>query len=122
MAKNEDIDLAIVKIDAVEELIPVKFAESNNISLGQDIAILGNSNSGNSNIDTVSPGIITSIEDSISINGKAYKLLQVSAPVNMNNTGGPICNSKGEVVGLASYNLSKNNKNGFYPFSCFQYG
>lgn len=114
IAKSEDIDLAIVKIDTAEELIPVKFAESNNISLGQDIAILGNNNSSNSNVDMISPGIITSIEDSISINGKTYKLLQVSAPINMSNTGGPICNAKGEVVGLASYNLSKDNKNGFY--------
>lgn len=114
IVKSEDIDLAIVKINSEEELIPIKFADSNNVSLGQDIVVLGNSNGSNVGIDTISPGIITSIEEEINVNGKIYKLMQVSAPINLKNTGGPICNSKGEVVGLASYNLSKDEKGGFY--------
>lgn len=114
IVKSEDIDLAIVKIETEEELVPVKFAEIDDIVLGQGIAILGNSNGANAYIDTVNPGIITSIDESISVNGKTYKLLQVSAPININNTGGPICNSKGEVVGLASYKVSEDKGNEFY--------
>ena len=40
IVKSEDIDLAIVKIETEEELVPVKFAEIDDIVLGQGIAII----------------------------------------------------------------------------------
>lgn len=114
VVKNEDIDLAIIRIKTDEELIPVKFAEDDDLFIGQGVAVLGNTES-NGKIDTISPGIITSIGESTDVQGKSYQLLQISAPINKKNAGGPICNSKGEVIGLASYNLSQNNKDsGFY--------
>lgn len=114
VVKSEDIDLAIIKIKTDEELTPVKFAEDDELFIGQGIAVLGNTE-GNDRIDTISPGIITSIGENTNVQGRTYQLLQISAPINKKNAGGPICNSKGEVIGLASYNLSKNNNDsGFY--------
>ncbi|MBC5629951.1 serine protease [Clostridium sp. NSJ-6] len=114
VVKSEDIDLAIIKVKTDEELTPVKFAEDNDLFIGQGIAVLGNTE-GKDGVDTVSPGIITSIGEDTNVQGRPYQLLQISAPINKKNGGGPICNSKGEVIGLASYNLSQSNKDsGFY--------
>lgn len=114
IVKNEDIDLAIIKVKTDEELMPVKFADEDDLIIGQSIAVLGNTY-GNDNVDTISPGIITSIVENTNIGGTSYQLLQISAPINKKNAGGPICNSKGEVIGLASYSLSQTNKDsGFY--------
>lgn len=114
VVKSEDIDLAIIKIKTDEELSPVKFAKDEDLIIGQGIVVLGNTR-GNDKVDTVSPGIITSIEENTNLQGKSYQLLQISAPINKKNAGGPICNSKGEVIALASYKLSQNNKDsGFY--------
>ncbi|MCD2502554.1 S1C family serine protease [Clostridium sp. NSJ-145] len=114
MVKNEDIDLAIIKIKTDEELTPVKFAKSDELLIGQGVAVLGKT-VGDNTVDTVSPGIITSIGENTRLEGKSYQLLQISAPINKKNAGGPICNSKGEVIGLASYSLSEANKDsGFY--------
>ncbi len=114
IVKSEDIDLAIIKIKTDEELTPVKFADDDDLVIGQGIAVLGNTRA-NDNVDTISPGIITSIGENTSVAGRPYQLLQISAPINKKNAGGPICNSKGEVIGLASYNLSQTNKDsGFY--------
>ena len=114
IVKNEDIDLAIIKIKTDENLTPVKFAESDDLVIGQGVVVLGNV-SGEDSVDTISPGIITSIAENTKLDNKSYQLLQISAPVNKKNAGGPICNSKGEVIGLASYSLSQANKDsGFY--------
>lgn len=114
IVKSEDIDLAVIKIKAEEKLTPVKFAKGEDLVIGQSIAVLGNT-SGDDRVDTISPGIITSIGENTDVKGKAYQLLQISAPINKKNAGGPICNSKGEVIGLASYTLSQSNKDtGFY--------
>lgn len=114
IVKSENIDLAIIKVKTDEELIPVRFADEDDLIIGQGIAVLGNTY-GNDNVDTVSPGIITSIVENTNIGGNSYQLLQISAPINKKNAGGPICNSNGEVIGLASYSLSQTNKDsGFY--------
>ena len=42
VVKSEDIDLAIIKVKTDEELTPVKFAEDNDLFIGQGIAVLGN--------------------------------------------------------------------------------
>lgn len=114
IVKSEDIDLAIIKIKTNEELTPVRFAKDYELEIGKGIVVLSNTRGGN-NIDNISPGIITSIEEKTDVKERYYQLLQVSAPINKKNSGGPICNSKGEVIGLASYKLSQINKDsGFY--------
>lgn len=111
--KNDEFDLAVIKVDYEEELIPIKLGNSDNTMEGQEIAILGNVYVNEEKIDSVVPGIITTkytskvTSDSL---GEECSLIQISAPVNSNNTGGPICNANGELIGIASLYLTEKYK------------
>lgn len=111
---DEKLDIAAIKIDVSDiELYPVKFAEKN-YREGIAIAVISNS-VGSDYIGKVVPGIITSLNSKIEANDKEHNLIEVSAPIDSENTGGVICNSKGEVIGIASDKLSKDiGKNGLY--------
>lgn len=109
---DENIDVAFLKITTEEHLKSVNLAKMDDIKTGQDIAIISNP-TGDGYVGSITPGIITSIY--ITLNKSEYKLLQVSAPINQSNNGGAICNSKGELVGIASYSItSKMNEDKFY--------
>lgn len=108
---DEEIDLAIIKIDCEGTLTPVKLAKIENVSSGQGIAVLSNS-IGDDYIGSIIPGIITSTNKKhISKDGvKKYNLLEINTPINNENTGGAVCNSKGELIGIASVDVTSKNK------------
>ncbi|MEG2868238.1 MAG: S1C family serine protease [Terrisporobacter sp.] len=113
---NEEIDVALIKIKYDGDLVPVKLAKIDNVRAGQGIAILSNS-IGDDYIGSINPGIITSTNKKhvISGNYKEYNLLEINAPINNENTGGAVCNSKGELIGIASLDLTqKNSKEGLF--------
>lgn len=110
---DEAIDVAIIKIKYDGDLTPVKFAEIDSVRPGQGIAILSNS-IGDDYIGSVNPGIITSTNKKhiTSDTSKEYNLLEINAPINNENTGGAVCNSKGELIGIASLDLTQKKNKG----------
>lgn len=108
---DEDIDLAIIKIKYDGKLKPVKLAKIESVVPGQGIAVLSNS-IGDDYIGNVVPGIITSTtrKHADNENSKKYNLLEINAPINSQNTGGAVCNSKGELIGIASVDITNKNK------------
>ena len=112
---NKELDLGMIKINAKEELNPIKFAEESSIREGQEIVILGNSTA-DEYIGSVIPGVITTKNQKIKGNNSSiYTLLQMSAPVNEYNTGGAICNAKGELIGIATFKITnEKNQSGLY--------
>lgn len=108
IVKNEHIDLAIISIKYKGQLKPIKFANIYNIKEGQGVVILGNS-IGDSYVGSISPGVITSTHEKVIYEEREFSLLQLNAPVGTSNTGGPICNSNGELVGIASLNIIPSN-------------
>ena len=115
LIQDEDMDLAIIKIDFDGELQPIKVADSETIKEGQGIVVLGNA-IGDEYIGSLIPGIITSKNERLIISeDKSHLLLQINAPINEKNTGGAICNSKGELVGIADLRITKErNEEGLY--------
>ena len=115
LIQDEDMDLAIIKIDFDGELQPIKVADSETIKEGQGIVVLGNA-IGDEYIGSSIPGIITSKNEKLIISeDKSHLLLQINAPINEKNTGGAICNSKGELVGIADLRITKErNEEGLY--------
>lgn len=117
IAGDEEIDIAIIKIKYDGVLTPVKLADNDDVSTGQEIAILSNS-IGDDYIDNITPGIINSTNKKyVSSKGlKEYDLLEISAPINNENTGGAISNSRGELIGIASLDITtkKNQEGVFY--------
>ena len=115
LLENEARNLAIIKIEFDGELQPIKIADSDSIKEGQGIVVLGNA-IGDDYIGSSIPGIITSKNERITIeDGKEQSLLQISAPINEKNTGGAICNSNGELVGIADLSITnERNEDGLY--------
>ncbi len=93
-------DLALVKIDA-PNLVPATLAEtSNGLTVGQRVYAIGNpfGLSG-----TMTRGIISAIRSVGSPNGSRIEdAIQTDASVNPGNSGGPLLNSRGEVIGITT--------------------
>ena len=115
LVENEDRNLAIIKIEFDGELQAIKIAYSDSIREGQGIVVLGNA-IGDEYIGSSIPGIITSRNEKLNIGeGKSQSLLQINALINEKNTGGAICNSKGELVGIADLTITnERNEDGLY--------
>lgn len=115
LVENEDRNLAIIKIEFDGELQPIKIADSDSIKEGQGIVVLGNAIC-DDYIGSSIPGVITSKNEKITIEDeREQSLLQINAPINEKNTGGAICNSKGELVGIADLSITnERNEEGLY--------
>ncbi len=89
-------DLAVVQVDRLG-LKSVKFAQSSSIKSGQEVIAIGNPLS-LSLRNTATKGIVSGID--VIISGEYYPFLQSDAPINGGNSGGPLVNMQGEVVGI----------------------
>lgn len=103
---NEEIDIAILQINSTYNLNPVKLATSIEDVEGENVSLISNS-VGDDYIGSIIPGIITSTNKSLNILGNKYNLLEINIPVNEINAGGALFNMSGELIGVASYKISK---------------
>jgi len=97
---DQDIDLAIIKIDADEDLPTVTLGDSDKIRIGEDAIAIGNP-LGLQN--TVTVGVVSAIHRSIPKpdgNGNYVDLIQTDATINPGNSGGPLLNIYGEVIAI----------------------
>lgn len=101
---DTDCDLAVLKIDA-EGLTAAEFGDSDSLRLGQSVVAIGNP-LGFELMDTVTSGIVSGINRSITINDKAMNLIQTDAAINSGNSGGPLINMYGQVIGINSSKMS----------------
>src|SRR3989344_6488552 len=97
-------DLAILKIEG-SGFEAIKLGNSDNIEVGQGAIAIGNSLGKFSN--TVSVGIVSGLERTIDAStqtGDFYEtlegIIQTDAAINQGNSGGPLLNLKGEVIGV----------------------
>ncbi len=100
-------DLAVIKIDVpAEQLIPLNLGDSSGLLVGQKVLALGNPFGLERTLTT---GIISSLDRSIKAkNGRTIKgIIQSDAAVNPGNSGGPLLNSKGEVIGMNTAIISQ---------------
>ncbi|WP_299884623.1 Do family serine endopeptidase [uncultured Ruegeria sp.] len=91
-------DLAVLKIDAGESLQAVDLGDSDVIRVGEDVVAIGNPFGLSS---TVTTGIVSAKGRSIS-QGPYAEFIQTDAAINKGNSGGPLFNMEGEVVGVNS--------------------
>jgi S1-C subfamily serine protease len=93
-------DVAVLRINVPDEkLVPVTFGDSSRVLVGQKILALGNPFGLER---TLTSGIVSSLERSLKTrNGRTIKgIIQTDAAVNPGNSGGPLLNSHGEVIGM----------------------
>jgi S1-C subfamily serine protease len=93
-------DVAVLEIAVpVEKLVPVTFGDSAQVLVGQKILALGNPFGLER---TLTSGIVSSLDRSLKAkNGRTIKgIIQTDAAVNPGNSGGPLLNSRGDVIGM----------------------
>jgi serine protease Do len=111
-------DIAILKIvDTDQKEFPfVKFADSNAVKLGTEVLAIGNALGELQN--TVTKGIISGLNRSINstfednCTGTKYfpdNLIQTDAAINQGNSGGPLFNSSGLILGMNTYGTGGEN-------------
>ncbi|PPB81483.1 serine protease Do [Albidovulum inexpectatum] len=89
-------DIALLRIDAGEELPTVRFGNSDELKVGQPVVAIGNPfGLGNS----VTAGIVSALGRDIN-SGPFDNYIQTDAAINKGNSGGPLFNTRGEVVGI----------------------
>ena len=103
---DEDYDIAVLKIDA-ENLTPVVIGDSSELNVGDDIAVIGNP-LGELTF-SMSEGIVSMTNRLINVDGTPFNMIQITAAVNSGNSGGPLFNMYGEVVGIVSAKLSSSS-------------
>lgn len=113
---DEDLDLAIIKIKA-NGLKFLSLGDSDNISLGQNVYAIGNP-IGIEFQRTVTSGIISGLNRTIKIeesNKLSYMedLIQTDASINIGNSGGPLINQNGEVIGINTVKIEAAEGIGF---------
>ena len=102
-------DLAVLKIDA-EGLTAAEFC-SDQVSVGDAVAAIGNP-LGAELRGTLTDGIISAISRDIPYNNHSMTLLQTNAAINDGNSGGPLINMHGQVVGITNMKMKAANSSG----------
>ncbi len=116
VAKDSANDFAILKIDA-KNLPVVEYGDSDSLEIGQRVIAIGNALGEFQNSVTV--GVLSGKERSLtatdSSNGNSEELeglLQADAAINEGNSGGPLVNTKGQVIGINTATASKDQSEG----------
>ncbi len=90
-------DVAVLKINA-SGLRPVTFGDSDNLNIGETAVAIGNPLGELGG--TVTNGIISAKDRSITLDNQQMTLLQTNAAINPGNSGGGLFNSRGELIGM----------------------
>ena len=112
---DEKVDLAIVKINTDEKLNVASLGDSDKLSIGDAAIAIGNPISLQFS-QTVTQGIISGLDRYVgAVSGGGYMtgLIQTDASINGGNSGGPLLNSEGEVVGINTVKVQSAEGLGF---------
>jgi len=92
-------DFAVIKINT--DTVPAKLGNSSDLSVGDDVVVIGNALGELSY--TYTDGIVSHLSRLVTLeSGEEVNMFQTNAAINNGNSGGPVYNIKGEVVGIAS--------------------
>ena len=98
VATDSYSDLAILKIDKTG-LTPVKFGSSSSLRLSDTVFVIGSPYNGLF-ANSVSSGIVSGLNREMVLNSATQTFIQTDAAVNPGNSGGPMFNANGELVGI----------------------
>ncbi len=91
-------DLAVLRVDA-DDLTAAEFCDSDSLQVGDSVCAIGDP-LGVELRGTMTDGIISAINRDITTGGRTMTLIQTNAALNSGNSGGPLINRFGQVVGI----------------------
>ena len=98
VGQDEKSDLAVLKIEATG-LQAAEFGNSDNLQVG-DLAVAIGDPLGVSLHGTMTDGIISAINRNVTVEGRVMTLIQTNAALNAGNSGSPLLNHAGQVIGI----------------------
>lgn len=110
---NANADVAVIQItDKVDMPAVAELGDSSSMQVGDPVVAIGNP-LGQDLLGTVTSGIISALNRQITIENKTLTLIQTDAAINEGNSGGPLINALGQVVGMntAKYSNSASSSN-----------
>ena len=97
-------DLAVLKVDA-RDLPAAEFGDSEDLEVGDTVYAIGNP-LGYELWGTMTDGIVSAVDRNVAVDGRTMTLIQTNAALNSGNSGGPLINEYGQVVGLNVIKMS----------------
>ena len=104
---SEERDLAVLKAVDAADLPAASFGDSDLCRVGDTVYAIGNP-LGVELRGTLTDGIISAINRDVQVDGRVMTLLQTTAALNNGNSGGPLINVYGQVVGINTLKMSGN--------------
>ena len=99
VGQDEETDVAVIKVDAKRDLPTVKLGNSDDVQVGDWVLAVGSP----FGLDqTVTAGIISTRERQTPASTNFQHFIQTDAAINRGNSGGPLVNMRGEVIGINS--------------------
>ena len=104
IGSDETSDLAVLKIEA-EGLQAAEFGDSSVLQVGDSVAAIGDP-LGTALRGTMTDGIVSAINRDLTVNDRTMSLIQTNAALNNGNSGGPLINCYGQVIGINTMKMS----------------
>ena len=98
VGKDVISDLAVLQVSATD-LIPAIFGDSSVLRVGDAVVAIGDP-LGSALRGTMTDGIVSAINRNIETDGRTMTLIQTNAALNAGNSGGPLLNCYGQVIGI----------------------
>ena len=106
---NDTNDLAVIKINAID-LNPVTIGKSSDLLVGDQVIAIGNALGEFSASLTV--GYVSGMDRNVTTDGTVINMIQTDVAINSGNSGGPLFNAKGEVIGITTAKYSGTTSSG----------
>ena len=104
IGSDETSDLAVLKIEA-SGLQAAEFGDSSVLQVGDSVVAIGDP-LGVTLRGTMTDGIISAINRDLTVNDRTMNLIQTNAALNNGNSGGPLINCYGQVIGINTMKMS----------------
>ena len=109
-------DIAVLKVNKESILTIASLGSSESILVGDTVFTIGSPVDASTYSWTVTRGILSGKDRIVEVSGTSgsyiMNVLQTDAAINSGNSGGPLCNSNGEVIGITNMKLSSSKVEG----------
>ena len=101
---DETTDIAVLKIEA-QDLPEAEFGDSDALRVGDSVVAIGDP-LGTELRGSMTDGIVSAINRDLNLSGRQMTLIQTNAALNSGNSGGPLINCYGQVIGINTMKMS----------------